>query len=467
VRGLVFDLVGRLPVSLAAPVGALHRRANRKLWRDTDRWTAFIEQSEGWSEEQLDAWQLDRLKEVVRHAYAHVPYYRHSFGGAGIEPGDVRRLDDVRLLPMLDRNDLRDHRDTLVADDVEASQRFYSTTGGSTGIPVGFYHDVGQVARDWAFRRLLWMRVGYRQGDRSVFLRGTVIPGDRLWQLDPFWSNLVMSAYHLTDDRLPVYLERMRAFRPRFLQAYPSTATILARYMIAHGEPPIDGLVAALCGSENLYDWQRTIIEDALGCRVYGWYGHSEAVCLAGECEHSTRLHIYPQYGITELVDHDSQPVTQPGRPGEIVATGLHSRAMPLIRYRTTDVAVWADGTCTECGRPYRQFERIEGRLQEFIVSASGRLISMTAVNMHSPVFDNVRQFRFAQDTKGFVVLRLVPAPAFDLERDGTQIRKELAPKLGSDMRLELELVEEIQRSRSGKFHFVDQKLPLDVGDLA
>jgi len=254
-------------------------------------------------------------------------------------------------------------------------------------------------------------------------------------------------------------IERLRDFRPRFLQAYPSAATIIARFMLKHETPRVESLRAVLCGSENLYDWQRTLIEEAFGRRVYGWYGQSECVALAGECEHSHRLHVFPQYGFTELLDQDGKAVTEPGGVGEIVATSLHARAMPLIRYRTGDVGVRGAELCSLCGRPYQLFERIEGRLHEFIVSSTGRYISMTAINMHSDVFENVRQFRFLQEERGHVKLLVRASPEFSLATDRPKIQAALRPKLGSDMSLEIELVDDLPPSRSGKFHFLDQRL--------
>ncbi len=95
-----------------------------------------------------------------------------------------------------------------------------------------------------------------------------------------------------------------------------------------------------------------------------------------------------------ELIGDDGKPVTQEDGLGEIVATGLNNFACPLIRYRTMDLAVPSNIKC-ECGRNYALLERVEGRLQEFIITETGRLISMAAVNMHSDIFDNGKQFQF------------------------------------------------------------------------
>lgn len=448
------------PTTLMRPVEAAFR-LSRVRWRRTGgAWAAFIQESERWPREQLEGHMLRHVQEVLAHAYEHVPYYRKVFDLHEAHPSDVGRLADLALLPMLDKQTLQREKNDLLAAGVGARDRVYTTTAGSTGVPVGFFQDRQTAARDWAFMTDLWKRVGYREGDRLAVLRGTVLRGGELFERDPRHNALVMSSYQLTSENLQRYVDELRVFRPSFIRAYPSSATLLARHIRAANEAPIEGLRAVLCGSENLYEWQREQIAEAFGCRVFSWYGQSERVCLAGECELDRRLHIYPQYGVTEIIGPDGLPVEEPGQPGEIVATGFLTRTMPLIRYRTGDIAARSEGTCNGCGRPYELIERVEGRLQEFIVSRTGRYVSMTAINMHSPVFDNVYQFRFRQSVPGEVTLAVVPSARFDPVVDESRIRAELAPKLGADFELTLQLVDEIPPTRGGKFRFLDQELP-------
>jgi phenylacetate-CoA ligase len=446
-------------------VAAAHRATRPRYWRAVRQRRRFLLESEGWSADRLRDYQWRRLRDLLEHAWQNVPYYRQNLGA---EPGDIRDWDDFRRLPTLSKHDLQEHGERLIATDVAPERRAYATTGGSTGTPVGFWYDVpSSVVAEWAFMSLQWRRVGYRDGDRSAVFRGIPTPEGHRWEREPFQAQLRLSSYHLAPDQIPELLGRLRRFAPRYLQAYPSSASLLAAWMLEHGEAPVAGLRAVLCGSENLYDWQRDQIGHAFGCRVYSWYGLSERVCLAGECEHDQALHIWPQYGVTELLADDGHSVDGPGEVGEIVATGLTSRAMPLIRYRTMDAASFLDGPCPACGRPYRRFARIEGRIHEFIVSAHGRPVSMTSINMHTPVFDNVAAFRFCQDTPGRVTLTVVPKPSFDRAGDEAVIRSELAPKLGPDIELTtIELVNEIPLSPRGKHHFLDQRLPIRIGDV-
>ena len=136
---------------------------------------------------------------------------------------------------------------------------------------------------------------------------------------------------------------------------------------------------------------------------------------------------------------------------------------MPFIRYKTQDLAVVSNEKC-KCGRKYRLLQRIEGRLQELIVTKNDRLISMTQINMHSDVFDNVKQFQFYQDTKGELFFNIVKKDSYT-DRDTQYIKEELYKKFGEDVDLIIKFVDEIPRTQSGKYRFLIQKLPIEFSD--
>jgi phenylacetate-CoA ligase len=250
----------------------------------------------------------------------------------------------------------------------------------------------------------------------------------------------------------------LERFRPSVIQAYPSSLYILARWLAAHKRKPSLRLKAILTSSENLYDFQETLFREVFDTQVFDLYGNSERTVMANRCEEGT-LHVIPQYGFVELVNRHGQWCEDEGESGEVVSTGFINYAMPFIRYRTADIAGHSAKKCS-CGRHYPVLQRIEGRLQEVIVTGENRLISMTAINMHSPVFDNVRQFQFYQDKRGEVVFNVVRKTPYT-GQDTEHIKRELARKLGNDMKLEIRFVRQIPRTASGKQRFLIQKLPV------
>ena len=424
---------------------------------------ALLQQSRQWSEEELEAYQTETLSRLLDHAYENVPYYRRVFEERRLVPGDIQTPADLALLPFLTREDLQNNLPDLKARNYPETAFEYVTTGGSTGIPVGFYYEKGvSRAREWAFMKTQWDRVGYRFTDRCVVLRGYIVGSARdgiFWKKTLFGRWLLMSSHHMTEETLPAYIDQIRKFRPRFIQGYPSTAVILARYMVDHGIGPFPTVKAVLCGSENLYPWQRSLLTETFGCRVFSWYGNSEQTVLAGECEKSTRYHIFPEYGIVELIGRDGLPVEGPGAMGEVVATNLTNFVCPLIRYRTMDLATAAGGACT-CGRSYPLLERVEGRVQDFIVTGKGEFLSGIAMNIDTDAFDNVKQFQFYQEKIGEVVLNIVKKPAFS-KQDAEYLYWEVSRSCGDDVVITIRYVDDIPLTPRGKHRYFVQDLPI------
>ena len=429
---------------------------------------ALLRQSQWWTREELEAYQTEALSRLLDHAYENVPYYRRIFEERHLVPGDIATPADLALLPFLTKEIVQANLADLKARNYPETAFEYVRTSGSTGTPMGFYYERGvSRAREWAFMKTQWDRVGYRFTDRCVVLRGHVVDAASsgiYWKRALFGRWLIMSSHQMTEEALPVYISWIRKFRPRFIHVYPSTAVILARYMREHGTEPFPTVKAVLCGSENLYPWQRSLLTETFGCRVFSWYGNSEQTVLAGECEESTHYHIFPEYSVVELTGRDGLPVEGPGAMGEVVTTNLTNFVCPLIRYRTMDVAVASKKQCS-CGRQYPLLEKVEGRLQEFIVTRGGNLISVTPINYESEAFENIRQFQMYQEEMGELIMKVVKKPAYT-EEDTRQLTRELQWQLGDEVNVHVRFVNEIPRTEGGKFRYLIQKLPISIGDL-
>ncbi len=411
--------------------------------------------------DELQALEDRLLREAIEHAYHHVPFYRSVMRERGVEPRHLRSRADLQLLPLLDKSTLRDQISALRSQIHGDSERLYVTTGGSTGEPVGFDLQVGVCrSKEAAMLDHAWGMVGYQRSDRGAIVRGSVLNRERICDEDPIKGSLLLSSYHLTDEHVPMMIDRLRGYRPRYIQAYPSAAAILGRQLIESGTPPPEGLRALLLSSETLRPDQRRLLVEAFRCRIYSWYGHAERVVYAAECEQGEGYHVFPEYGSAELVDESGEVLPwESGVQGEIVGTALWNRVMPLIRYRTYDVATVAGDPCS-CGRPHPRLASIEGRLQEFLIARGGRPISTAALNMHSDVFDRVDHVQFRQREEGRVELHLVARPGYG-PTDERAILDQISTKLGPGTVLELVPCREIPPTLAGKRRLVIQELPL------
>lgn len=421
-------------------------------------WLHFLKETEGWSITQIQEYQIQEIQRIVHYAYQNTRKYRELYDQWNICPEDLKDLKDFQKLPFVEKEMIRDD---LEGFSVKIPGRIYVTTGGSTGIPLGFYRDRISFARELASKAHQYYRVGWKEGDRQMVLRGIPINTPSHIRYDPRFNELRCSSYFLTPESMDGYIAKAREFQPQWIRCYPSSGFLLARYLKETGKsfPPVKGI---LCASENLYDFQKSLMRNVFGARVFSHYGHYEMAVLAGFCEYEDTYHVLPQYGFAELIDQNGAQVTRPGEIGEIVATSFIMQATPFIRYKTRDLAVLKSWGCPSCGRPYQVWERIEGRSHEFILTGKGRLISMTAINMHDDIFDSIKQFQFFQERRGEVIFRFIPKDHFQ-DRDREKIKAGLLHKLGDDVQLTLESTEEIHPTARGKRSFLVQKLNLGI----
>jgi phenylacetate-CoA ligase len=425
----------------------------------------FLRLAQWWDAGTIKAWQLQKLQEIVSYAYENVPGYYHLYRNAGVKPESIRSLDEIKILPFVTKELIRDNLPDFTSRAIPTRKQLYVSTGGSTGVPFGFFQTAQNVQIESAFMQLGWQRAGWRLNQVSAELRGRFVGStEKFWKYDNYDRTLLLSSYYLTESNYDRYVGKILAYKPRYLKAYPSAATILADLVLSQNQVGRINFQIIFLGSENLYDWQRAKLMEAFpAAKLFAWYGHAEQVILAPMCERSEQYHIWPFYGLTELCDEQGNEV-QKGEKGELVGTSFWNYVTPFIRYRTEDLAKKGDSYCHCCRRHFQLLENLDGRLQEIIISRTGRYISMTAMNMHSNVFEHVKQFQFQQLICGKVKFVIVRKPNYS-DLDTQRIYHDLSQKLGSDIELEIAYADTIANARNGKFRFLKQELQIKYGD--
>ena len=436
-----------------------------KVFRETYN---FLQESQWWSKEKLEEYQMQQLSRLLHHAYKNVPYYKRIFDERGLKPKDIITIDDLRKLPYLTKDIIRKNLSDLIAQNYPHSKLHYVTTGGSTGIPLGLYWEKGVTdPKEWAFVWRQWNWAGYKFGEKRVVLRGNIINrfknGKRQWwEYHPTDNALILSSYDMTEENLPKYVEKINKFKPVAIQGYPSSLYILANFL-RKCNFKMKNIKCILTSSETLYPHQREIIEEYLGAKIYDHYGNTERNALVMQCEKGN-YHIISEYGIIELIGKGGNPVYQEDEIGEIVATGFNNYAMPFIRYRTRDIGVYTGQECS-CGRNYPLIKRIEGRIQDYFVSLNNDLIPLTGgIGLISNVTQNVEMAQFYQEEKGFVILKIVKKGCYS-DDDSLKIYKALKERYGKNLNFRIEFVNSIPRTKNGKYKFLIQKLPIEFGE--
>ncbi len=439
------------------------RRKNRlRFRREFQERLAILERLERASIEEVRDWQMRQLDSLIYHAHASIAFYRKRFERSGVKPENVRTLSDLRRIPILTREQVHSHFNQLHAPRELSNKVRLGHTSGTTGSPLGFYWDrevewwntvVYTRHRDW---------LGVRRGERYASILGRMVVPRRqarppYWRLNRASNQLIFSAFHLHEANLPEYVTALRDFRPVMLEAYPSTAFVLARFLVASGEQI--PLRAVHCSSETLLPLQRETIEKAFDCSVFDYYGCAERVIAAGECEEHNGLHVFEPYGITEILDADGEPCP-PGVHGRLVLTGLHNRLMPLIRYEIGDTSAFVAGDCP-CGRSWRRIDPITTKAEDIVVTPDGRFISSSVLTHPFKPMDNIAASQIVQESPDRIVVRIVRRPGYT-DDDSKKLLGGLQARVGGDIAIDLEFVDEIPRGKSGKFRWVVSNVPLE-----
>jgi phenylacetate-CoA ligase len=290
----------------------------------------------------------------------------------------------------------------------------------------------------------------------------TAAQGGPVWAVEPIKRQLIFSSDHLERRFMPQYAEALERYRPQWIEAFPSALYPLARWLRDHPMPEVtDRIRGVMLFSENVYGFQDRLFREVFGCPIVSHYGHSERVLMAATLPGDDRYHFWPQYGWFELLDDDGNPITRPGEVGHVVGTGYDNRVMPFVRYRTVDLAVLSEAPASLAGFPV--CDRIEGRVQEFVVCRDERLISLTTLGVaHFPELASVEAIQYEQSRPGHLVLRVVCGTALAPEARAS-IAHAVERKTQGGCAVEVEQVARIERTPRGKARLLLQHL--DIGD--
>lgn len=415
--------------------------------------------NERMSLDELHEYQRERLKSLIRHAYDHVPYYHEVMKSLKLRPSDFNDVRDIVKLPILTREDIRQNYNRLKADNVPWYKIRHGHTSGTTGSPLAFLWDtnvcVAHHAADW--RQKKW--AGLEFGDRFISLQGRqIVPIEQtkppFWVMNKVHNQLFMSSFHLRDDYLKYYIDKIIEFGPTAIEGYPSSLYILARYMVNHDiKIPVP---AILSSSETLLPFQRECIESVFNCRIFDFYGMAERVVYGSECQKHGGKHLNVDYGLTEIVDTNNMPANH-GCHGSLVATGLWNYAMPLIRYKTSDVSAISDVTC-ECGRSFPLMDDITTKAEDIIVLKDGRLIPPSIMTHPFKTLTSVSMSQIVQEDHDHVKVYLKKTDSFTND-EYTELYKGMRERLGNDVKIEIIFAPELGKNISGKFRWVISKV--------
>lgn len=408
-----------------------------------------LESSEKLAYAELVERQNQKLRDTVRQAYQTVPYYKQLFDKLNLTPEAIETIEDLQLLPIMTKADLRGQEKQFVSQAVRLKTK--TTTSGTTGTPVTLYRDRHSINLEHAsiWRQRRWAKVDLN--DSIASLRSYVVaPADAdkppFWRYVPAENRWLMSSYHLCDRLIPCYLEHLRNSNISAIEGYPSAIYRLACFMRDRQEEPIP-VKAVFTSSEVLPDYRRQLIEHYFG-RIFDHYGQSERVAHIAMCEYGNH-HYAMDYSVIEFLPTEYSGLYK------IVGTTLHNATMPLIRYDTNDLARISHRTCS-CGRAFPLVDSIEGRFEDYITTPAGKFVGGMGVAFGGVA--NIIEGQIIQEQLDLLRVLIIPTPNFS-DRDRNVLLKNMRSRLGDDLEIIIQPVESIPRTKAGKFNLTVSKL--------
>jgi phenylacetate-CoA ligase len=422
-----------------------------------------LERNQWLDREEVQRISWDKLKRLLEHAFENVPYYRRRFDELGLTPKDIRTKQDLRQLPLLTKEDVRENMDALIARGYSRETMKRVVTSGSSGVPFIVYQDrefeTANIAAYIRARR--WF--DWEFGDKVAWVWGRRGDISHNWQEKLIYRlkrERWMDGFRPTRQAVRDFVEMLIDWKPDLIAGYANVISLLAAYVL---EREISSIRPKLVESTamQLLSHDRQRIEEAFRCPVTDRYGsHETGSIVAYQCPEQSR-HIFSDLVFFEVL-MDGQPVST-GEVGEVVLTPLHAYGMPLIRFRIGDIARATDDVCA-CGRGLPVVGDIEGRITGIFTLPSGRLLYGGAFR-HLVLKDStaIQRFRVHQYAPDKIEVSLERGRKFD-ESMVDLVRARCMALIGDEpIEFTIKVVDEISTTDGGKHLVTTSDVPVKL----
>lgn len=376
------------------------------------------------SQEQIRAWQDERLVKQVKHVYDNVAMYRERMDELGIKPEDIKGVEDLHKLPFTTKDDLRDQYPYgLLAKPLSDCVRIQSTSGTTGRRVVAFYtqNDI-DLWEDCCARAIVAaggtnedvVHVCYGYG---LFTGGPGLNGGS--------HKLGSLTLPMSSGNTERQIQFMTDLGSTILCCTPSYAAYLAESIIERGVKDKIKLKAGIFGAEAWTEEMRHDIEDKLGIKAYDIYGLTEisGPGVSFECEAQTGMHVNEDHFIAEVINPKTGEVLPDGEKGELVFTSITKEAFPLLRYRTRDICILSHEKCS-CGRTHVKMTKPLGRSDDMLI--------VKGVNVFPSQIETVLLNKGYAANYQIIVTRVNNS-------DNLEVQVEMTPEMFSDSVSEIE----------------------------
>ncbi len=427
--------------------------------RQTIKRLKFLRKSQYWNQNQLKEWRLKNLNILLTTAKHNSTFYSNKFKNINLP---LKRLEDLMSLPIMTKQDMRDHFDEIRNPNIPLREMELSKTGGSTGEPAYYY--LQNNAKDWnrgtVYRSAEW--AGVCLGDPTVQMMGSHFDLKKFqkikWKLIFFLQRYKDLSVAKVDEKIfDQYYHQIIKFKPSSIWGYASGIYLFANFIEKnYPQSNFNFLKALITSSETLQLPWRQKIEKVFGYnKIFDHYGSRE-VYIASECSMHRGYHIHEEVIILEVVDKYNNPLPN-GERGRILVTDLTNHGFPFIRYEIGDVGVLSTRKTCDCGIKLPLLESIEGRIADMVILPD-RILTPPNFTLLMSDYEGVETYQIIQETIDNLSVRIVPNNRIN-QNVKDYISNCLNELTGPDVNVVIEYVKNIEVPLSGKRRYIISKV--------
>ncbi|HHT97178.1 MAG TPA: phenylacetate--CoA ligase [Clostridiales bacterium] len=425
------------------------------------------ESKECMSRDEIINLQSARLRKTVDRVYHNVEFYRKKMQKVGLEPADIRGIEDIKRLPFTTKEDLRENYPfglfAVPQSQVVRLHASSGTTGKAT--VVGYTRRDIEIWQECVTRVLAMANIGINDKIQVAYGYGLFTGG---LGLHYGAENLGSTVIPMSVGNTAKLIDMMEDFNVTAIACTPSYLLHIAEALEESGKLDKISLKAAICGAEPWTENMRKEIEAKLNIKAYDIYGLSEIIGpgVAADCQFHNGLHIYEDHFIPEIINADTLESCEEDEVGELVFTTITKEALPLIRYRTKDLTSINYDPC-ECGRTIARISRFKGRSDDMLIirgvnvfpsQVEAALLTMGEVSPHYMlIVDRVNNLDVLE-VQVEVEERFFSDEIKKLESLNKRIRNVLQSALGLSVKVKLVEPKTIERSQGKAKRVIDKR---------
>jgi phenylacetate-CoA ligase len=416
----------------------------------------FLKKSEWWSINDLEEYQNEKLRELIRYSYRNIEYYNHLFKKVGLSPEDIKSKDDLPKIPILKKSDIQRNALKLQNRSYPKSKTVFHKSSGSTGEPIQYIVSKDAYSFNIACNLRGWYWMGYRLGDKFIKMSQYERSSEKQIQ-DVFLRTRYISTSQLNSERFSEIVQMMQEFRPKIIRSYPDPLFFLANYLNKNQINTIKPEVLTTTGN-LLLPSVREFVENKFETKIFDSY-RCEGGPNAFENPSHDRYILSMEYGISEILANGHE--VGPGEEGKHITTDLHNYAMPFIRYDSQDIVVKGTGNCPS-GRNHQTLTKVYGRDSDILVTPKGKFLIVLHFADYFDKFASVNQFQIVQQRIDKVLIRLVVNSNFTNEIRN-QVLNYWTNYIDDGVSVSIKIVDEIHPPKSGKRRFLIREKSIEL----